>query len=131
MDKVLSEMAKIADEVIKAYKTDFTNWDVQSYGRMYEGTKFIWLAREHGTYILGIPSEIRKKFNLNDEEKVDPRLVKPGYEMTVKEYVDYIKGWGETIVNHYGGENARYFMVVKGESIKPITREKALEIVME
>lgn len=131
MDKVLSEMAKIADEVIEHYKTDFTHWDTESYGRMYEGTKFIWLVCKYGTYILGIPSFVRSQLKLNDFDKIDPKFLRHGYEMTLSEYLDYIQDFSRAALEHYHTDDAMYFMVVKGENIKPITREKALKIVME
>lgn len=131
MDKVYAEMAKIADEVIQHYKTDFTHWDTESYGRMYEGTKFIWLARECGSYILAIPSYLKNQFKIGDNDLIDSRLVKPGHEMTLAEYLNYHRDWDETIINHYGGERSKYFLVTKGESIVPLEREKALQIVRE
>ena len=131
MDKVYAKMSKIADEIIQHYKSDFTHWDTESYGRMYEGTKFIWLVCEYGTYILGIPSFVRSQLKLNDFDKVDPRLLRPGDEMTLSEYLDYIRDFSRAALENYHADDAKYFIVTKGESIIPLERQKALQIVKE
>ena len=131
MDKVYAEMTKIADEIIQHYKTDFTHWDTESYGRMYEGTKFIWLVCEYGTYILGIPSFVRSQLKLNNFDKVDPKFLRPGYEMTLSEYLDYIRDFSKAALEHYHADDASYFLVTKGEIIIPLERQKALNLVQK
>ena len=128
-DRVFSRMTSIADKTIKHYKTDFTVYDTQAYGRMYEGTKFIWQVCEYGTYILGIPAYIKKQLGIKDFEKVDSRLLKPGYEMTLSEYLGQIRGFSESVINYYQADNSEYFLVTKNKEIKRITAEKALKIV--
>lgn len=109
MDNVFLKMTEIADKTIENYKEDFTEHDIITYGRMYEGTEFIWTVRKTGTYICGIPSTIKR----ND-----------------KQYLADVKDFSKTIIEHYKnvyGDKVLYFHISKGKFIKKISAEKALE----
>ena len=109
MDDVFIKMTQIADKTIKHYKTDFTEHDIITYGRMYEGTEFIWTVRKTGSYICGIPSAIMRK----DEQ-----------------YIKDVKDFSTTVIEHYKnvyGDKVLYFHVSKGKFIRKISAEKALE----
>lgn len=110
-DKILLKMTEIVGQIIRHYKTDFTEHDLITYGRMYENTPFIWVVRKCGTYITGIPC----LYNGNDEE--------------IK---NNMTRFSRAIISHYVYEGSdkdnHFFLVYKGKSIKEIKGRKALEL---
>lgn len=113
-DTVFNKMSKIADKVIKHYKTDFTQYDVLTYGRMYENTTFIWIVRKCGTYICGIAKDC---ITVSEERKND------------------IRENAKILVNHYMNEGydktVRFYHVSKNRFIKKINADTALKLVSQ
>ena len=132
MDKVFLKMSEIVDKFVQNYKTDFTVHDTQTYGRMYDGTQFIWIVRPSGTWVCGIPSVIKKSWNVQGWETVDPRLVKPNFtNMTFGEYLKEIESYSKDIVSAYDEPKNRFYLVTKGKDIKQISKQQALEIIKD
>jgi hypothetical protein len=122
-DDIFEKMKVIADTSIQHYKTDFTEYDVRTYGRMYPGTHFLWCVRPCGTYIVGIPKTIKPKMDCNNKNWL---VYQNGKERDdFQEYIKIVKENANAIVN--GFHNQHFYYVVKGQSIKEITKAQALK----
>jgi hypothetical protein len=123
MDKVFQKMKSIADVSIQHYKTDFTEYDVLTYGRMYDGTHFLWCVRPCGTYIVGIAKTIEPKM---DRDKKNWLVYQHGTSHDdFKEYLKVVRETARVIVD--GFHDQHFYYVVKGQSIKEITKTQALK----
>ncbi len=113
-DKIFQKMNEIAERVIKHYKSDFTDYDINTYGRMYENTPFIWIVRKCGTYIVGLASKMSDCTQKAQEET---------------------REFATCIIEHYTGsgrsEDNHFFLIYKGKSIKEIDGNTALKMVKE
>lgn len=113
-DTVFQKMTEIADRIVKHYKTDFTDYDINTYGRMYENTAFIWVVRTCGTYIVGLASKMTD---------------------CPKEAQENTRAFAISIIEHYTGcgksENNHFFLVCKAKSIEEIDGLTALKMVKE
>ena len=113
-DKIFQKMTEIADRVIKHYKSDFTDYDINTYGRMYENTPFIWIVRKCGTYIVGLASKMSDCTQKAQEET---------------------REFATCVIEHYTGsgrsEDNHFFLIYKGKSIKEIDGNTALKMVRE
>ena len=120
MDKVFQKMQRIADRSIQHYKTDFTEYDTRTYGRMYDGTHFLWCVRPCGTYICGIPKTIKSKTPLDTINWFNQKEFED-----FQEYLNDVRETSKAIVEAF--HDQKYYYVVKGESIREISKEQALK----
>ena len=105
---------------IQHYKTDFTEYDTLTYGRMYEGTHFLWCVRPCGTYIVGIAKTIKYKTPLNNIKWFEQEDF-----LNFKKYLSDVRENAKAVVE--GFHDQHYYYVVKGQSIKEITKAQALK----
>lgn len=111
-DKILKQMTEIAENYIELYKSDFTDFDVINYGRMYDKTPFIWIVRQYGTYLVGIASKIK------DREE---------------DYIEEVKNYSVSVTSYYAKERKckknRFFYIEKNHLIKELSPKEALDLV--
>lgn len=119
MDEIFQKMKVIADTSIQHYKTDFTEYDVKTYGRMYPGTHFLWCVRPCGTYIVGIPKTIKAKIPLDTIDWFNQKEFKD-----FQEYLNDIRETAKAVIETFHDQH--YYYIVKGQSIKEITKTQAL-----
>lgn len=119
-DDVFEKMKVIADTSIQHYKTDFTEYDVRTYGRMYPGTHFLWCVRPCGTYIVGIPKTIKSKTPLDTIDWFNQKEFKD-----FQDYLNDVRETAKAVVN--GFHDQHFYYVVKGQSIKEINKAQALK----
>ncbi len=111
-DKILKQMTEIAENYIEFYKSDFTDFDVINYGRMYDKTPFIWIVRQYGTYLVGIASKIK------DREE---------------DYIEEVKNYSVSVTSYYAKEKKckknRFFYIEKNHLMKELSPKEALDLV--
>lgn len=113
-DEVLAKMTRIANRYIKAWKTDFTNYDIDKYNKSMNGTEFIWIVRPCGTHFLNIPKQFQMLFGPMSEDDFNKE------QSHVHKVVDYYKD----------GKN-RFYHVVKGKLVKKVSRDYCLALCKE
>jgi hypothetical protein len=111
IDEIFDKMSRIANRYVKAWITDFTHYDAPKYANSMNGTEFIWIVRPCGTHFFNVPKQFQMIFGpMTDEDK------------------EKEKGFIRDTVNYYNEDDNRFYHIIKGKSIKKVSKQFCLRL---